>query len=173
MLQTMINRQVKTINKTITFPGFTLIEIVIVLAIISAMIVVVLPLCKRSNNGLQIKQDSSDIAQAIRYAADLAEKGKKAVKFIFNEKFKSFHLEVEDSENSFKPVEDFTGTERYIDKNVQLNDIDGFEQNGQEYFLIFDPLRPLPDAGISFSSSDLIVTIKIHSKNVEIEEQSI
>ena len=39
--------------------AFTLFELVVVLAIISAMVAVVIPFCKRSNYGLKIKQASS------------------------------------------------------------------------------------------------------------------
>ncbi len=153
--------------------AFTFIELMVVLAIISAMVAVVLPFCKRSNDGLKIKQASSSIAQAIRYAIDLAEKRNKAVKFIFNDKYRSYRLQIENSENSFESVEDFVGMERFLDKNMRLFDIEGFEQTGQEYYLIFDPKRPWPDAWISLSTNDLTETIRIKSKYVEIEEESI
>ncbi|MHC4396880.1 MAG: pilus assembly FimT family protein [Planctomycetota bacterium] len=153
--------------------GFTLFELVVVLAIISAMMAVVLPFCKRSNDGLKIKQDSRNIAQALRYAIDFAQKRNMAVKFIFNEKYRSYSLQIEDSENSFEPMEDFTGTERFIDENIHLFDIEGFEQMGQEYSIVFDPQRPWPNAWISFCTNDLTETIRIKSKYVEIEEESI
>jgi hypothetical protein len=44
---------------------------------------------------------------------------------------------------------------------------------GQEYFIVFDPQRPWPDAWISFCTNDLTETIRIKSKYVEIEEESI
>ncbi len=152
--------------------GFTFLELVVVLAIISAMVAVVLPFCKRSNDGLKIKQASSSIAQAVRYAIDLAQIENKSVKFIFNEKYRSYCLQMEGRENTFEPVEDFTGTETFIDENMHLFDIEGFEQTGSEYFLVFDPQRPWPVAWISFSTNDLIMTIRIKSKYVEIEEES-
>lgn len=156
------------------FPGgFTLFELVVVLAIISAMVAVVLPFCKRSNDGLKIKQASSSIAQVVRYGIDLAEKRKRPVKFIYDDKYKSYRLEIESSGNSSGPVEDFTGTEKYLDKNIDLFDIEDFQQEGSEYFLIFDPEKAWPDAWISFATDDLIITIKIKSKYVDTEEESI
>ena len=137
------------------------------------MVAVVMPFAKRIKVGLKIKQHSSSIAQAIRYAIDLAQKRNRAVKFIYNDKYRSYRLEIEDSENNFEPVEDFAGTERFIDENIHLFDIEGFEQTGKEYFLIFDPKRPWPNAKISFSTNDLIMTIRIKSKYVEMEEESI
>ena len=91
----------------------------------------------------------------------MAQKRNRAVKFIYNDKYRSYCLQIEDSENNFEPVDDFTGTERFLDKNIQLFDVEGFEQTGPEYFLVFDPKRPWPDAWISFSTNDLIMTIKI------------
>lgn len=153
--------------------AFTLFELIVVLAIISAMVAVVLPLVQRSNDGLKIKQASSSIAQAVRYAIDLAQIRNKAVKFIYNDKYRSYRLQIENTENTFEPVEDFTGTEKFIDENIHLFDIEGFEQTGSEYFLVFDPKRPWPVAWISFSTNDLIMTIRIKSKYVEIEEENI
>ena len=163
----------KTRNNPIFTTGFTLFELVVVLAIISAMVAVVMPFAKRSNEGLKIKQHSSNIAQAIRYAIDLAEKNHRAVKFVFNEKSKSYYLQIEDGENSFIQLEDFAGIERYIDENIHLFDIEGFEQTGSEYFLLLDPQRPWPKAWFSLSTNDLTETIRINSKYVEIEEESI
>lgn len=153
--------------------AFTLFELVVVLAIISAMVAVVLPFCKRSNEGLKIRQHSSSIAQNIRYAIDLAQRENRAVKFVFDEKYKSYYLEIEDGENSFVQLEDFTGKERFIDENIKLFDIEGFEQVGSEYYLVFDPERAWPDAWIRLYTNDLIETIRIKSKYVEIEEENI
>ena len=153
--------------------GFTLIELVIVLAIISAMVAVVLPFSKRSNDGLKIKQHSSNIAQTIRYAVDLAQKNNRAVKFVFNGKNRSYYLEIEDGENNFRQLEDFAGKERFLDEHIHLFDIEGFEQAGPEFFIIFDPQKPWPSAWISLATNDLTVTIRIKSKYVEVEENSI
>ncbi len=160
-------------DKTVLPTGFTLFELVIVLAIISAMVTVVLPFCKRSNEGLKIKQAGSSIAQTIRQAIDLAQIKKRAVKFIYNNKYKSYRLEIEDTENSFEPVDGFAGTESFLDEAIHLFDIEGFEQTSQKYSIVFDPQEPWPNAQISFSTNDLIMTIRIRSKYVEIEEESI
>lgn len=38
---------------------------------------------------------------------------------------------IEESQNNFEPVDDFTGTEQFLDKNIRLFDVEGFEQAGQ------------------------------------------
>lgn len=158
-------------NPALSF-GFTLFELIVVLAIITAMVAVVLPFCKRSNDSLKIRQHSSNVAQTIRYAIDLAENRNKVVKFILNEKRKSYYLRIED-QNSFKPLNDFIGMEKFIDESINLYDISGFEQMGTEYFLAFDPQKTWPNAGLSLSANDIIEIITIASKHVEIEENHI
>jgi len=153
--------------------AFTLFELVIVLAIISAMVAVIMPFAKRSNDSLKIKQHSGNIAQAIRYAIDLAEKNNRAVKFVFNEKSGCYYLQIADDENNFIKLENFAGPEEFLAESIYLSDIEGFELTGSEYFLVFDPQKPWPSAWISLAASDLTETIKINSKYVEIEEKSI
>jgi prepilin-type N-terminal cleavage/methylation domain-containing protein len=160
-------------RKAVYKSAFTFVELVVVLALISVMAAAVLPFCKRSNDALKLRQHSSSIAQALRYAIDLAEKRNKAVRFVFSEKYASYYLEIEESENSFRPVDDFTGAERFLDKIIFLFDIEGFEQSGQEYFLVFDPQRPWPEARITLSAGDLTETVRVKSKYVDIEEESI
>ena len=153
--------------------AFTLFELVIVLAIISALIAVVVPFGKRSNDGLKIKQHSSNIAQALRYAIGLAEKDNRAVKFVFDKKNRCYYLQIANRENNFRKMENFAGTERFLDNNIHLFDIEGFEQTGSQYFLIFDPQKSWPKAWISLAIQDLTETIRINAKHVEIEENSI
>lgn len=153
--------------------GFTLFELVVVMAIVSAMIAVALPLATRSNEGLKITLESSNIAQTLRYAIDLAEKKNKAVRFVFNDRYGSFHLEIEESDNRFMPLADFAGKEKFIDKNIHLFDIEGFEQDGPEYILALEPRDKWCNAAISFATTDLIKTIRISGQYVAVEEESI
>lgn len=150
--------------------AFTLFELVVVLAIISALIVIVVPFNKRGNEKLKIQQYSNDIAQTCRYAIDLAGKKQKAVRFIFSEKGMYYCLQIMQSSDYSEPLEIFAGSPRYIDKNIHLFDIEGFEQNGQEYFLAFDPQKPWPVARITFTTDDLTEIIKIDGKYVWIEQ---
>ena len=80
------NHNRKNISQDGFSKAFTLFELVIVLAVISAMVAVVMPFCLRSNEALEIKQGCSDIAQALRYAIDLSGQKSVPVKFIYNKK---------------------------------------------------------------------------------------
>jgi len=163
----------KTRNNNVFSAGITFLELVVVLVIISVMVGIVLPFCQRSNNSLKIKQATNSIAQTLRYAIDLAQKQNRTVMFIFNEKYGSYYLKIDKGDNSFKPVDDFTGTEKFIDENIHLYDYIGFEQAGSNYSLTFNPQNTWANALISFFAKDMIITIRIKSKIVDIEEKEI
>ena len=153
--------------------GFTLIELIVVLAIISAMISVVLPFAGRSNEGLKIKEQVRDIAETIKYALDLAQNSHKQVKFVINTQDKSYQLQTADDKGFFTILESSLGSIRYIEQVVVIGDIDGFTSEGQGLTLIFDYRKPWPKASFSLSTKDLKEVITINGKSVNIEETSI
>ncbi|MBL7106093.1 MAG: prepilin-type N-terminal cleavage/methylation domain-containing protein [Phycisphaerae bacterium] len=152
------------------FRAFTLVELMVVLMIISVSVTIALPFCKRSNQGLKMRQACDDIAQTIRYAIDLAEKDNKKTKFVFDSKYSSYYLQQE-NEGHFEALNDFTRKERFIG-NIQLYDSKGFEQEKNTYFFVFDPEIPWPDGYLTFAAEDMMITININSRYVEIKDQN-
>jgi len=163
----MIQKPPKNLN------AFTLFELIVVLSIISAMVAVILPFAARSKEGLKIIEQSHDIEQTIRYAIALTQDQHRPVKFVINIKNKSYHLEQADENGYFKLIESFLVAVRYIDNKIHIHDADGFRQEAEELSLILDPARPWPKAQFSISTRDMTKTIKINTRNVEIEETSI
>jgi prepilin-type N-terminal cleavage/methylation domain-containing protein len=155
--------------------GFTLLELMIVLVIIAAMVTVAVPYASRSNKSLKMKQESLSMAEAIKYAADLAMDTKKPTRIVINLKTNTYLLEIAAGINnqSFKPIEGFGGNIRYLGQSVHIIDMTGFSIEGKEHGLVFEPTRPWPNATISLSSDDAIKTIKIRGKQVEIEDSTI
>jgi len=153
--------------------GFTLFELIVVLAIISAMVTVIVPFASRSNDSLRIREQSRDVAQTIRYAIDLAQNSCRPVKFVINTKNKSYYLEQTGSNEGYELIEAFLGSIRYINKKIHIFDIEGFGLNGEEFFLVFDPRKPWPKAQLSLSTKDLMETVRINAKSVQIEETGI
>jgi prepilin-type N-terminal cleavage/methylation domain-containing protein len=160
-------------NNLLASAGFTLLELVIVLTIISIMIVVVLPLSKKSDDGAKIKQHCGNIAQSLRYAIDLSETNNKAVKFVIDTHNRSFYLRMENDHNNFTTVGDFLSAEKHFDDSISLSDIEGFEQDGNCYYTVFNPQNTWPTGRLSFFIKNLTVTIRINSKNVNVENKSI
>lgn len=174
MLRTMMNSLHKH-DRTLSLYGFTLIELMIVLVIIAAMVTVTVPYATRSNKSLKMKQECLSMAETIKYAADLAMDTKKSTRIVINPKTNTYLLEIAAGINnqSFKPIEGFGGSIRYLGQSVHIIDMTGFSIEGKERCLVFEPSRPWPNATISLSSDNAIKTIKIKGKQVEIEDSTI
>jgi prepilin-type N-terminal cleavage/methylation domain-containing protein len=155
--------------------GFTLLELMIVLAIIAALVTVTVPYATKSNKSLKIKQDCMSMAETIRYAVDLAIDTKKTIRVVINLKTNSYLLEAVTGtkDQSFEPIEGLGDVIHYLSQNMHIIDMKGFIMEGQECSLVFEPARPWPNATISLSSDDSIKTIKITGRRVEIEDSTI
>ena len=168
----MSQRKTSAINKR-SDTGFTLFELIVVLGIISTMLLIVLPFCKRSNTNLELKQTGNNIAQILRYAIDLAERRNKRVKFVYLRALNSYRLDVFTDEGHFEPTNNFTGRDKYISNNVELYDMEGFDQDKDAYFIEFNPKKKFLKRKISFCSNDLIFEIKIDAKYIQTKLQSL
>lgn len=173
MLQTMMILQMK--NRALRLHGFTLFELIVVLVIIAAMATVVVPYATRSNEGLKMKQECLNIAETVKYAIDFAMDTKRPTRIVINPKNNSYLLEITTGINNqdYKPVEDFQGAVHYFGRYIHIIDMTGFSIDGNGHYLIFDPAKPWPNASICLSTSDVIKTIKIRGKEVEIDDSAI
>jgi len=153
--------------------AFTLVELMIVLAIISAMVTIILPYAATSNESLSLEQQCLDIAQTVRYAINLAISTQKATRIVINPKNKTYSLEVAAGpyDRSFKPLDDNLTALRRIAEKINIYDIDGFDIDAGGYYLVFDPRRTWPDATISLAAMNTVKTIKIRAKQVKIESR--
>jgi prepilin-type N-terminal cleavage/methylation domain-containing protein len=175
MLQTMMTSK-QGRNRKLSLCGFTFIELLVVLMIIAVMVTIVVPYASRSNDSLNIKQESLSIAEALKYMVDLAMDTKKPTRIVINPKANSFLLEMatEISNQNFRPIEDFGGSGiHYFDQNVRIIDIKGFDAQSDGYYLIFDPTKPWPNGSISLSTTDSITKINIKGKQIEIKDSAI
>ena len=162
-------------NRAFIQIGFTLFELIVVLAIISSMMMVIIPYARRSNDNLQLKEDCLNVTELIRYALDLTMHTKKTTKVGINPQDNSYWLEIApDTESkNYKPIDNFLCNARYFNKNVHLKDIAGFDTEGNNRYIVFDPSKQWPDASFSLLVGDSIETIKINGRQVELEESAI
>jgi len=154
--------------------GFTLFELLIVVMIIAAMVTIAIPYATRSNEGLKMERECLNIAEAIKYAINLAVDTKRPTRIAINTKDNSFVLEAATAINTqdYEPVEGFEGARRYFSKSISVVDVTGFNIEGDDWYLLFDPTRLWPDASISLSTNYAIKKIKIRGKQVEIEDST-
>ena len=173
MLPIMMIPRIKNKDRADCSKGFTLFELIIVLAIISVMTAVIIPFASRSNNSLKVTEHSRDIAQTIRYAIDLAQSSYRPVKFVIDTKSKSYYLQQSDQSGNFEPLKSYLGSARYFDKRIQIIDTEGMDIDSKGFYLIFDSGKPWLTASFTLSTRDVEKTIKINAKGVHIEETSI
>jgi prepilin-type N-terminal cleavage/methylation domain-containing protein len=162
-------------SRTSTVKGFTLFELIIVLMIITAMVTIAIPYATRSNKTLKMEEECRNIAEAVKYATDLAINAKRPIRIAVDPKENSYLLEMATTMagQDYEPIEDIGGTVRYLGRDIRITDITGFSIEGRYQRLVFDPTRAWPNASISLSTGDAIKTIHIKGKQVEIEDSAI
>ncbi|MHC4742280.1 MAG: pilus assembly FimT family protein [Planctomycetota bacterium] len=154
--------------------GFTLFELIVVMAIIAAMVTVAVPYATRSNKGLKVRQECLSLTQAVKYVAELAEHTRRPARIVIDEKNKYFLLEAATGtdEYSYKLIEDFGGGIRHLDPEVEITDITGFKADGRGLCLVFEPAEPWPSASITLMSENTAKRITIRGKRVEVSDDS-
>lgn len=153
--------------------GFTLFELVIVLAIIAAMIAVVLPYVSQRNDAMRVDGFSHDLADAIRYAIDLAEAEGSTVKLVIDTANNGYCLQQADNNVGYRAVKGFIGEFQYFNDDVRIDIIEGFVADGRSVYLLFDPSQRWPDARFRISTENSAKTIIVNGKNIEIEDPDI
>jgi len=150
--------------------AFTLLELVIVLAIIATMIIVVAPYASRSNEGLQLNNQMQEFANTLRYAIDYAETNGKQVRFVMDTNRNFFYLETVDENGVFSIMPTSIGREKPFNSNCTIMNIDGFEMEGQSYFLLFNPTKEWPTANFTILGEDFKKTLNIITKTISIKD---
>ncbi|MHC4475957.1 MAG: prepilin-type N-terminal cleavage/methylation domain-containing protein [Planctomycetota bacterium] len=155
--------------------GFTLLELVIVLLIISAMVTVIMPYAGRSNETLRLEQEALNIAETIRYAIDRAITGNESTRFVIDPQDRCYWLQAAAGINSvdFRPIDDVHGAARHFGQAIHVIDVDGFDVGAKGYYIIFDSRNIWPNASISLCVDEKVKVIKILSRRVEIEDSTI
>ena len=173
--QTMKTSEIDWNDSPTRCGGFTLLELIVVLVIISTMITVILPYATRSNQGLKMEQECLNIAEAVKYAMNLAVDSGRPTRLVLDLKNQSYSVEIASEINSldFQPAQDIYGTARYLGPDINIMDVDGFDVGGGGYTLRFDSAGLGPHASVSLVAGNQITTIRIDGRRVEIEDSTI
>ena len=158
-------------NKQFSISAFTLVELLLVMAIIATLLTIIAPYATRSNKGQKLEQKSLNMVEAINYIIDLAVTRKRPTRIIIDPQ-KGYALEIcrrEKGEN-YKPIEGFLGQPINFGEGISILDTTGFATGGNEEYLAFDPGKPWPYASITLMTTETIKTIKINGRQVEIYE---
>ncbi len=165
----------ETDDKKSSRRAFTLFELMVVLAIIAAMVTVAVPYATRSNEAMKVRQECLSLAESVRYIADLAVDTKRSTRILVEPGSNSYSLEIANGPGvqDYEPALVSGDVRRYLSRNIRIMDITGFSVGGDGHYLLFEPARPWPNASISLSAGDVIKTIVIAGKRVEIQDSTI
>lgn len=172
-MTTSINSRKNNRPSPALFAGFTLFELIVVLAIISSAVGVVLPYATRSNHILSIRQDTLNITDAFRYSIDLAQNLNKKIKISIDTRNKTYCFLKENNDSQYEPLEGYFGITRGFDKDISVGNIEGLINQADECYLIIDPTKVFPNASLQLESKDLLAKIIITGRKVAIEETGI
>jgi type II secretory pathway pseudopilin PulG len=155
--------------------AFTLIELVIVLVIISAMVTVTVPYATRSSEGVMLEQASRDLVEAVKYTMYFATDTKRRARLVIDFASGSYVIEVapEMNDRDFERPEDDRAGPRCLAAGIRIVDFEGLTMsNKNRYCLVFDPGQPWPHARLSLTARHTQKTIRIAGRAVDIEDGS-
>ena len=150
--------------------GFTLYELVIVTAIISAAVSVCLPYATRSRVAEEVRQEASNIRETLIYGLRLAEGSGKNVRVVFDFKGGRYCLQVEDEGDRFEVSERFPRGWRNLSDGIKFVESGGMEVDGEFRFVEFSRDVEWPRGEVSVVSSEVSVDIIVEGRDVRIEE---
>lgn len=161
-----------TSSRPATARAFTLIELVLVMLIVSAMVTVAVPYATRSNEALALDQACRDVAEGIKYAISHSMDTRRPTRVTIDLKDHSYVIETAGDihEQDFQPLDDSRGAVRYLGSKIHVLDVEGFDVTGKDrYGLVFDPEQRWPRAALSLAIKDTVKTITVAGKAVHVE----
>ena len=148
--------------------AFTLIEMIIVMAIISAMMTVVIPYAANSQRAMRLKLTAIDLAQTIDYAINHAIHNKIPTRILIDTKTPAFSLETATSTDPliFDTATRINPATTVLPKNIRFADFDGLSHTNSNWQIVFNPAETWPDASITLASEYAEININIRGKYV-------
>ncbi|MCP4450186.1 MAG: prepilin-type N-terminal cleavage/methylation domain-containing protein [Planctomycetes bacterium] len=148
--------------------GFTLIELMVTLMIISSMLFFVLPESRRSQESRDHYEVYTTLVAYIHYAVDIATQTNQTVSLILDLKDNGYYARMDYYPKGVK--EDILRQVHYLPKEISFADGQGFESHGNLLALRFDPARAWPVASVVVKSADVQKEIQIHAGSVTIQD---
>ncbi len=154
--------------------AFTLVELLIVLVILSAMVTVTVPYATRSRTGRQLEEACRDVAETVKYAMNHAADTGQPARLVLDVAAGSYQIEVSarDDREHFDPLEDNRAGMRWLGSGVGVAGHEGFRLiSRSQYGLVFDPASAWPQASLSLMVQDRTRIVRVRGRLVDIEDQ--
>ena len=147
--------------------GFTLIELMVTLMIISSMLFFVLPKSRRSQKSRDHYEVYTTFVAYIHYAIDIATQTNQTVSLILDLEDNCCYASMDYYPKGVK--EDILRQVHYLSKDISFTDCQGFESQGSLLALRLDPARPWPVASVVVKSRDVQKEIQLDAGSVTIQ----
>lgn len=151
----MIYRISTTKNKSgwAKVAGFTLVELMLVIVLMTIGTVAIVPGLGRSIPGWEAKEESMNMLSTIRMARQFALTGQRATGFILNANNTGYAVKaLADSGDLHSKDNDFLIVRKFSGKSVKITQLEGFERIGNKEVLVFWPDGRGGDAHIKLTA---------------------
>ncbi|HPD32076.1 MAG TPA: type II secretion system protein [Phycisphaerae bacterium] len=150
-------------------PGFTLVELLIVMALIAMVVVTAIPRSSRSDEHLNVESMVLNLRENARYAINLASDSGRPVRFVVcdTKRYYSIEIAADSQAEVFAPVE---GLLRVYPEDVLTLQTNGFQDLGGKQCLIFSPRTDWPIAELTILGANCGKRLKIQGIYSEVED---
>ncbi|MCA9408421.1 MAG: prepilin-type N-terminal cleavage/methylation domain-containing protein [Candidatus Omnitrophica bacterium] len=100
--------------------GFTLVELMLVVLLLTVIAGLTLPNFSRGFDSMKLKQTAKDLTYMMRYAQSRAITKNKHVRLVFEENYQRYHLEEENGSDNFVQVNGRAGRIFHIPSGIQI-----------------------------------------------------
>ena len=149
--------------------GFTFVELMVVLAILSIMVTVVLPYANRTGRHAQLQQESANLETALILLIEQAKRSQRPTRLVVDTIEQSYQLQQASNrpDEDFEPLPGNLGQVRFISRSCSFDELDGFQSDGKKTVLLFDPSRPWPHGSLTLI--DELETVRLEFRGQIIE----
>lgn len=121
-------------------PGFTLLELLVVVAIIAAISMSIVPLYVSSLNGIQLRNARNDLLAAIRYAQEMAVRESREYRIYFDTEENTYRLAfltgLDKEEKVFEPAQTILGDTQQLPAFLRMDRVKARrDKHTREYYI--------------------------------------
>ena len=158
----------------IQITAFTFAELLVLLAILSVMATIALPYASHSNRQLQWQQEIANLKTSLALLIEQAKTTQRPTRLTIDPVEQSYQLQQTSNraDEDFEPLPGALGQKRLLEKHSSFDQLEGFQNDGQNKILLFDPSRPWPRAELTILTEQSIHHLLINGQTIEYQHEN-